>query len=165
MRSRKSIPRPTYFFAMLTTSLRFDSTRIFLASASPASILFASCTSLGADKSFTLPISFKYILTGSLTEDFMVRSSFFFNKTFRFDTFLAGVTVFSFLSIISISSLSKVEYIFSTWSFESSRSDKVSLISSAVSSPSSLPLLINIFISSSLSSVPLLIFTPPNLYK
>ena len=65
IRSRKSIPRPTYLFAMLTTRRRFASARRFLAASSPFSILFASSISSSAERSGTLPISFRYIRTGS----------------------------------------------------------------------------------------------------
>ena len=59
------MPRPTYLFAMLTTSLRFASASLFLALSSPSAIRFARSTSSSAVRSGTLPISFRYILTGS----------------------------------------------------------------------------------------------------
>ena len=61
------MPRPTYLLAMLTTSLKFASQSILFASSSPFSILFASSISSSAVKRGTLPISLRYILTGSST--------------------------------------------------------------------------------------------------
>ena len=59
------MPLPTYLLAILTTRRRLASASLFLAFWSPFSILFASSISSSADRSGTLPISFKYILTGS----------------------------------------------------------------------------------------------------
>ena len=50
---------------MLTTRRKFASARRFFASWSPSSIRFASSISSSAESSGTLPISFKYIRTGS----------------------------------------------------------------------------------------------------
>ena len=61
------MPLPTYLFAMLTTSLRLASHKRCLASSSPASILLARLISSSAVSKATLPISFKYIRTGSST--------------------------------------------------------------------------------------------------
>ena len=65
IRSRKSMPLPTYLFAIETTSLRFASASAFFASSSPFSIRFASSISSSAVRRGTLPISLRYIRTGS----------------------------------------------------------------------------------------------------
>ena len=67
IKSKNNIPLPTYFFAILTTNLKFDSASFFLASSSPARTPFASSISCSYVKSGILPISLKYILTGSST--------------------------------------------------------------------------------------------------
>ena len=67
IRSRNSIPLPTYLLAMLTTSLRLASQSFFFASSSPFSIFLASSISSSAESRGTLPISLRYILTGSST--------------------------------------------------------------------------------------------------
>ena len=63
---------------MLTTRRRFASARRFFASSSPSSILCASLISSSAERSGTLPISFKYMRTGSsmLTPSGTERSMF-----------------------------------------------------------------------------------------
>src|SRR2546426_372847 len=65
IRSRNSMPRPTYFFAMLTTRRRLASIRRRFASSSPRSIRLASLISSAELSSGTLPISLRYIRTGS----------------------------------------------------------------------------------------------------
>ena len=50
---------------MLTTSRRFASVSFFFAASSPSSTLFASSISSSVLRSGTLPISFKYMRTGS----------------------------------------------------------------------------------------------------
>ena len=52
---------------METTNLKFELTRILFASSSPFSTLFAKAISWSKVKRGILPISFKYILTGSET--------------------------------------------------------------------------------------------------
>ena len=78
IRSRNSIPRPTYLLAMLTTRRRFASASSFLASSSPSSIRWASSISRSALKRGTFPISFRYMRTGSsmLTPSGTERSMF-----------------------------------------------------------------------------------------
>ena len=65
IKSKNNIPLPTYFFAILTTNLRLDSASFCFAASSPANTFFASSSSSSYDKSGILPISLKYILTGS----------------------------------------------------------------------------------------------------
>ena len=74
IRSRNERPLLRYLRAMLTTSLRFDSQSFFLASSSPCSILMASSRSSSAVSRGTLPISLKYILTGSSVGIFFAES-------------------------------------------------------------------------------------------
>ena len=65
MRSRNCIPLPRYLLAMLTTRRRLASESLFLAAISPFAILFANSVSSSDERRGTLPISLRYILTGS----------------------------------------------------------------------------------------------------
>ena len=66
IKSRNNIPRPTYLLAIDTTNLKFAAASSFLACSSPSRIRFASSISCSWVNKSTRPISFKYILTGSL---------------------------------------------------------------------------------------------------
>ena len=75
MRSRKGSPRPTWRLAMDTTSRRLASVSLLLASMSPRSMRLASDTSSAAVSSGTLPISVRYMRTGSVLGVLIDRSS------------------------------------------------------------------------------------------
>src|SRR3990170_3010952 len=62
------MPRPTYFLAILTTRRRLASMSRRLASSSPFSIRWARSTSCSGVSRATLPISLRYMRTGSSME-------------------------------------------------------------------------------------------------
>ena len=66
IRSRSGSPLPTYFLAILTTSLRLASISSFLASGSPSLIRLAIFCSSSMVSRRTCPIVFKYWRTGSV---------------------------------------------------------------------------------------------------
>jgi len=64
-KSRKLIPLPVYLLAILTTRRKLASINLSLATGSPSDLRLASSSSSSAVNNGTVPISFKYILTGS----------------------------------------------------------------------------------------------------
>ena len=129
---------------MLTTSLRLASASFFFASSSPSSILLASSVSSSALKRGTLPISFRYIRTGSSI--FMPSGR---ERSISFST-SSSVSIFP---ITSTPWPSRYSYTLSIWSVSSSISPRLSIISLYSSTPlwlfpratSSLSLVINKF--------------------
>src|SRR5665648_975120 len=75
MRSRRGIPLPMCRRAIETTRRRLASVSLRLASMSRRSMRLASDTSSSAVRSGTLPISRKYMRTGSLVLDLSVKST------------------------------------------------------------------------------------------
>ena len=134
IKSRNNIPRPTYLFAILTTSLKLASAKRFFASSSPSAILFASSISSSALKRGTFPISFKYIRTGSS----ILMPSGTERSIFSTSTSSSSVITISISSSASSSALirstsiplaSRYSKILSICSASSSMSEKKSLIS------------------------------------
>ena len=64
-KSRKLIPRPVYLLAIETTKRRLASINLCLAYSSPSCFFMARAYSSSAVRRGTVPISFRYILTGS----------------------------------------------------------------------------------------------------
>ena len=142
IKSKNNIPRPTYRLAILTTKRKFASANRDLAISSPCSILFASSISSWALKRLTLPISFKYIRTGSLilTPGGALKS---------LGLILSSVSELSF-SLTSVMSLSfNWSKKSSIWSESISKFCSFSAISSWLKWPSFFPLSINCFLTSS----------------
>ena len=66
IKSKNNIPLPTYLLAIDTTKRKLAAASSFFASSSPSKIFLARSISSSWVSSSTRPISFKYILTGSL---------------------------------------------------------------------------------------------------
>ena len=75
IKSKNKSPLPTYLLAIDTTSLKLLSASILLASSSLLLILSDKASSSSGVRSGIRPISFKYILTGSLILTSLVISS------------------------------------------------------------------------------------------
>ena len=108
IKSKNSIPLPTYFFAILTTNLKFDSANFCLASSSPSITFFANSNSSSKLSNGIFPISLKYILTGSSTlipSKFIVLiSSTFMSSTFSNSSTSGSSSKSSFSTSTPISS-------------------------------------------------------------
>ena len=136
IRSKKSIPRPTYRLAILTTRRRLASASLFLALSSPSDILLARSISSSALKRGTFPISFKYIRTGSsiLIPSGTDRSIFSISTSSSSSARIRSSISASRSSSLPIRSTSifiasRYSYTFSICSGDNSRSDRKSLIS------------------------------------
>ena len=81
IKSKKDKFLPTYLLAIETTSLKFDSAKILLASSSPSSTLFDNASSSSKLSKLILPISLRYILTGSFMLAFLGKSTSSIDKT------------------------------------------------------------------------------------
>ena len=66
IKSKNNKPLPTYLLAILTTKRKLDSASLFIASSSPCATLSLNSNSSSGLNKEILPISFKYIRTGSL---------------------------------------------------------------------------------------------------
>src|SRR5215212_5289933 len=164
IRSRNSMPRPTYRLAMETTRRRLASTSFFLASwpwrstrcssrrraavslrplsvalsisavaASPSSIALARMTSCSAVRSGTLPISLRYMRTGSLVGALRASSSSRAERASRANSSASSSTTSMFSSCRCCRMLS-------ICSAETSTGARASMTSSLVRKPRSLPL-------------------------
>ena len=118
---------------MLTTRRRLASARRCFASRSPISIFFASSISSSAERRGTLPISFKYILTGSsmLMPSGTVRSMSSTSTSSSSVRMISSSSTSSSSVMRSTSTLfcSSVSKILSNCSSSRVRSEKKSLIS------------------------------------
>ena len=119
---------------MLTTRRRFASARRFLASSSPSAILLARSTSSSAVRSGTLPISFRYMRTGSsmLIPSGTDRSSFSMSTSSSSEIMRSTSSISSSSPLMRSTSMlcdSRYSNTFSMWSGSSSISEKKSLIS------------------------------------
>src|SRR4029453_2731913 len=168
MRSRNSIPRPTYRLAMDTTRRRLASISFFLASwpwrsvrcssrsrvgvglrplsvalsisavaASPSSIALARMTSCSAVRSGTLPISLRYMRTGSLVGALRASSS---SRAERASRANSSASSSSTISTTSMFSSCRCCRMLSICSAETSTGARASMTSSLVRKPRSLPL-------------------------
>src|SRR5919109_2771959 len=168
MRSRNSMPRPTYRLAMDTTRRRLASISFFLASwpwrsvrcssrsrggeslrapsvvlsisavaASPSSIALARMTSCSAVRSGTLPISLRYMRTGSLVGALRASSS---SRAERASRANSSASSSSTISTTSMFSSCRCCRMLSICSAETSTGASASMTSSLVRKPRSLPL-------------------------
>src|SRR4029453_19053007 len=168
MRSRNSIPRPTYRLAMDTTRRRLASISFFLASwpcrsvrwssrsrvgvslrplsvalsisavaASPSSIALARMTSCSAVRSGTLPISLRYMRTGSLVGALRAKSS---SRAERASRANSSASSSSTISTTSMFSSASTWYTLSICSAVRSTGASASITSSVVMKPRSFPL-------------------------
>src|SRR5512132_2164052 len=168
MRSRNSMPRPTYRLAIDTTRRRLASISFFLASwpwrsvrcssrrrvglslrplsvalsisavaASPSSIALARMTSCSAVRSGTLPISLRYMRTGSLVGALSASSS---SRAERASRANSSASSSSTISTTSMFSSCRCCRMLSICSAETSTGARTSMTSSLVRKPRSLPL-------------------------
>src|SRR5512132_2641024 len=168
MRSRNSMPRPTYRLAIDTTRRRLASISFFLASwpwrsvrcssrrrvglslrplsvalsisavaASPSSIALARMTSCSAVRSGTLPISLRYMRTGSLVGALRASSS---SRAERASRANSSASSSSTISTTSMFSSCRCCRMLSICSAETSTGARASMTSSLVRKPRSLPL-------------------------
>src|SRR5215216_2876546 len=168
IRSRNSIPRPTYRLAIDTTRRRLASISFFLASwpwrsvrwssrsrvgvslrplsvalsisavaASPSSIALARMTSCSAVRSGTLPISLRYMRTGSLVGALRASSS---SRAERASRANSSASSSSTISTTSMFSSCRCCRMLSICSAETSTGARASMTSSLVRKPRSLPL-------------------------
>src|SRR5215207_1638220 len=168
IRSRNSIPRPTYRLAIDTTRRRLASISFFLASwpwrsvrwssrsrvgvslrplsvalsisavaASPSSIALARMTSCSAVRSGTLPISLRYMRTGSLVGALRASSS---SRAERASRANSSASSSSTISTTSMFSSCRCCRMLSICSAETSTGASASMTSSLVRKPRSLPL-------------------------
>ena len=121
------MPRPTYLLAMDTTRRRLASDRRDFASSSPSAIFCASTISSSPDSKGTLPISFRYTLTGS-SEDMVVSVS-----SFSMESSLIGSTS------VGLSSIPLAWSMENTSSISSAEASQPTTIFSPTSSAERLP--------------------------
>src|SRR5215212_3869496 len=154
MRSRNSMPRPTYRLAIDTTRRRLASISFFLASwpwrsvrcssrrrvevsLRPSSIALARMTSCSAVRSGTLPISLRYMRTGSLVGALRASSS---SRAERASRANSSASSSSTISTTSMFSSCRCCRMLSICSAETSTGARASMTSSLVRKPRSLPL-------------------------
>ncbi len=112
-KSERLCDRPTYFLAILTTSLKLASVKFCLAVWSPFSIFLASLTSSSALSKGTLPISLRYICTKSETFPLISSLTIFSSAFFRIRFSFFSLRVFSFSFSCSLANLSVSIFIIS----------------------------------------------------